>query len=125
VTALVRTWLVVGVLTGCSAALPAPNAAHVARLRPSDPAVNLHDLERGRTLYVERCSACHTLKEPQRYSTDEWVASMRKMEVEEGVVLEPTEARDIERYLVAMSSPVTPGARQSSTRSSTSPGTGR
>jgi mono/diheme cytochrome c family protein len=90
-------------LVGCGAALPEPNATHVARLRASDPSVSLGDLERGRSLYVARCASCHTLKEPRRFSAEAWVTALRKMEVEEGVELETTEARDIERYLVAMS----------------------
>ena len=90
-------------LAGCSAALPEPTATHVSRLRANDPSVSLGDLERGRSLYVARCTGCHTLKEPRRFSAEAWVTALEKMEVEEGVKLEATEARDIRRYLVAMS----------------------
>ena len=102
---LLHFCLIAGALAGCGAALPRPNASHVARLQARDPHVSLGDLERGRSLYVERCSSCHTLKEPRRHSTEEWILAMQKMEVEEGVKLEPSESRDIERYLVALSAP--------------------
>lgn len=95
--------LVTLALVGCGAALPEPNATHVARLQATDPSVSLDDLERGRSLYVARCASCHTLKEPRRFSSEAWVTALRRMEIEEGVKLETTEARDIERYLVAMS----------------------
>jgi mono/diheme cytochrome c family protein len=90
-------------LAGCGAALPEPTATHVARLRVNDPSVSLGDLERGRSLYVARCAGCHTLKEPRRFSAEAWVTALEKMEAQEGVKLEASESRDIQRYLVAMS----------------------
>jgi hypothetical protein len=88
----------------CSASLPEPDASHVARLRVLDESVTLEDLVRGRSLYVERCSGCHTLKNPRALTSEAWVGAVRTMQLEEGVVLGPSEARDIERYLVATSS---------------------
>lgn len=91
-------------LAGCSQSLPEPNAAHVAALVARGEKVELGELERGRSLYVSRCSSCHALKEPRQLSPDAWVTAMRKMETDEGVVLEKREALAIERYLVAVSS---------------------
>ena len=100
----VLRFLVLGVLAGCSAALPEPNASDVVRLRVSDADATLRDLERGRALYVARCGGCHTLKHPRSLTSEAWVLALRAMQVDEGVELEPSEARDIERYLVATSS---------------------
>jgi len=99
-----RGLLVLGVLVGCGATLPEPGASHVARLRAVDSGVTLESLERGRSLYVERCAGCHTLKDPRTLTSEAWVRAVRTMQVEEGVRLDPPDARDIELYLVATSS---------------------
>ncbi len=96
--------LLLGLAAGCSSALPKPEVAHVEALRQRGERVELGELERGRSLYVSRCSSCHALKEPRRLSPDTWVTEIRKMEIEEGVVLERNEALAIERYLVAVAS---------------------
>ena len=102
--AAARGLLVVGVLAGCSARLPGPDASQVEKLRAFDSGVTLSNLERGRSLYAERCAGCHTLKEPRSLTSEAWIRALRTMQVEEGVRLEPPDARDIERYLVATSS---------------------
>ena len=91
-------------VAGCTGALPEPEAAHVRALRARGEQVELGELERGRSLYVLRCSSCHALKEPHQLAPDAWVTAIRKMETEEGVVLERSEALAIERYLVAVAS---------------------
>ena len=91
-------------LAGCSGALPEPNVAHVEALRARGEQVELGELGRGRSLYVLRCSGCHALKEPRQLAPDAWVTAIRKMQTEEGVVLERSEALAIEHYLVAIAS---------------------
>lgn len=93
-----------GLVAACSGSLPEPGAAHVKALRERGERVELGELERGRSLYVLRCSSCHALKEPRRLSPDAWVTAIRKMETEEGVVLDRRESLSIERYLVAAAS---------------------
>ena len=93
-----------GVLAGCGAALPEPDASQVEKLRVTDAEVTLESLEHGRSLYVERCAGCHTLKDPRSLTSEAWLRALRSMQVDEGVRLEPPDARDIERYLVATSS---------------------
>jgi hypothetical protein len=102
--AAARGLLVAGVLAGCGAALPEPDASDVEKLGVIDSGVTLEHLEHGRSLYVARCAGCHTLKDPRSLTSEAWIRALRTMQVEEGVRLQASEARDIERFLVAMSS---------------------
>lgn len=52
----------------------------------------------GRTLYVRKCSACHTLHLPAAYPAERWPAIMEAMKGEAKLTEE--EARDIERYVL-------------------------
>lgn len=99
----VKTLVFVLGLAGCSSGLPQPSQEHVAALRTSDPNVDLAALERGRTLYVERCANCHTLRDPTSLPAHAWPAEVEKMRRDHGVMLEPDESRDIIRYLSATS----------------------
>lgn len=90
-------------LAGCSSGLPRPGSAHVAALRASDPSVDVPALDRGRTLYVERCANCHSLRDPTSLPAHAWPAEVEAMRRDHSVMLEEDEARDIVRYLSAVS----------------------
>jgi mono/diheme cytochrome c family protein len=90
-------------LAGCSSGLPHASEAHVAALRTSDPGVSVAGLERGRTLYVERCANCHSLRDPTSLPAHAWPAEVETMRRDHSVMLEDEEARDIVRYLSAVS----------------------
>lgn len=86
-------------VAACGSSFPHPSSADVATLRPSDPAVRLEDLERGRTLYMGKCGSCHLLHAPATIAPEEWPGKVTGMRSEGRVHLEDDEVRDIIRYL--------------------------
>lgn len=86
----------------CAAALrqPTPQDARSAAARWPD--TTLKDLERGRSLYVRRCSGCHTLHLPSERRADEWPTLVEKMSRK--ARLTPDQRVDITRFVVALAS---------------------
>ena len=91
-----------GVTGACAAALRQPSPRDVALLAPKWPQTTIKDLERGRSLYVRRCSGCHTLVLPKAYSPAEWPSFVDAMA--DKARLRPGEREDIVRFLVAVAS---------------------
>jgi len=42
--------------------------------------VPLEDLKTGRSLYVNKCAACHHLRLPNKYNEKQWVVILNKMQ---------------------------------------------
>jgi hypothetical protein len=90
-------------LSGCAATIPPPHPTTVdeSRARARWPATSLARLEQGRSLYVERCAACHILYAPSAHSSAEWPELLGEMA--EKAHLDPTEHDAVLQYLVTMS----------------------
>lgn len=84
----------------CAAALHHPSAPHVAAVAERWPETTLEDLKRGRSLYVRRCSGCHTLVLPETHSPADWPDYVDGMAAK--ARLRGGEREDIVRFLVAM-----------------------
>ena len=89
--------------SGCGSPFPHPSGAEVAALHPTDPAAKLEDLERGRTLYMSKCSSCHLLHPPSTIAPDAWPGKVARMQREGRVHLGDDDLRDIVRYVRAAS----------------------
>ena len=90
-------------LGACGAGLPHPTNQHLSIARQSEPNVSLADLERGRSLYVQKCGSCHALRAPQSLAPEQWRPEIEKMRTQQGVRLKSEEKEDINRYLAVMS----------------------
>jgi len=101
-TLLAPALLVAGlaVSTACAAALRHPSAPDTAAVAERWPGTTLQDLERGRSLYVRRCSGCHTLVLPETHSAADWPDYVDGMAGK--ARLHGGEREDIVRFLVAM-----------------------
>lgn len=66
-------------LAGCGAVIPRVTPALVSAAQQRDPTLDAPALERVRSLYVDRCSSCHSLSDPRDYSAAEWPEWMHKM----------------------------------------------
>jgi hypothetical protein len=60
-------------------AVPRPTDAHLARARARWPDTTQASLERGRELYVARCSGCHPLHPPATQPAARWAALVDEM----------------------------------------------
>ncbi len=94
--------LTAALAAACAAALRHAASADVTLVAPQWPGTTVEDLERGRRLYVRRCSSCHTLILPSAHAPDEWPVLVDAMA--EKARLKPAQREDIVRFLVAVSS---------------------
>lgn len=96
---------VVGVLAvACASVLPAPTQSDAQVAKQRWPRASLGELERGRSLYVDKCAGCHALKLPHELEPEQWIEEVREMRAENGVELSDGEAESIAAYLFSVSS---------------------
>lgn len=94
--------VILALAVGCAALRhPTPGDASLASARW--PGTTMADLERGRAVYVRRCSACHTLVLPTAHSAEEWPVLVDAMT--EKARLTPEQREDVTRFLVALAPP--------------------
>ena len=86
--------------------VPAVTPADAQRAQQRWPGTDVAQLERGRALFMDRCSACHVPPSPSSLPADQWHAQVEEMQVRAG--LEPPQAELVERYLVTMATQVSP-----------------
>jgi mono/diheme cytochrome c family protein len=91
-----------GATAACAAALRHPSPQDAVRLAPQWPGTTLEDLERGRRLYVRRCSGCHNLALPSAFPPEKWPGLVVEMAAK--ARLGPGERDDVVRFLVAVAS---------------------
>lgn len=60
--------------SACASSLPRPTEEHAAAA-----GVARAELERGRAKYVDRCSSCHALFQPQRFPASTWQEMVTEM----------------------------------------------
>jgi len=82
-------------------AVPHPTEAHLARARARWPDTTAASLERGRELYVARCSGCHPLHPPSTQPAARWAVVLDQMAPR--AKLSPEERELVLRYLTATS----------------------
>ncbi len=75
VTITIMILVLTVVIIACTSALYVPTA------NQETASVSITDLQAGRKLYIQKCSGCHTLFLPEKYTKDEWHYWINKMEV--------------------------------------------
>jgi cytochrome c5 len=91
-----------GVSVACAASLRHPLPQDATFLAPRWPGTTIEDLDRGRSLYVRRCSGCHNLILPGAHQPEDWPRLVDDMS--EKARLRPGERDDVVRFLVALAS---------------------
>ena len=86
-----------GFTLACAGALPPVTPALVERAVSRWPDSSEASLKRGRRLFVDRCSGCHSLVLPRQHSEEEWVEWLDAMQ--ERARLTPQERELVMRYL--------------------------
>lgn len=61
------------------AAVPTPTNTDVARVSERYPGTTLGELERGRGLYLSRCTSCHAPVEPASIPVERWPEEVSEM----------------------------------------------
>jgi mono/diheme cytochrome c family protein len=88
-------------LLGCAARIPPPTDADVLRASARFPGTTLESLARGRNLYFDHCSSCHSLQRPTSQPAAAWPKFVREMT--ERAKLDEPQAEALIRYLVVAS----------------------
>jgi cytochrome c5 len=93
----------------CSPKIVAPTQADVERAVAKYPTATLAQLTQGHDLYVANCGMCHGLKNPKSESATAWPGIVEdmagKVNKKAGAgTLDDAKKKNIEQYLVAMSS---------------------
>jgi hypothetical protein len=90
-------------LAGCAGTskVPVPTAKHVELAGRNGQVTTLQTLKVGRSLYIGRCGACHSLKEPGLLTPAEWPEMVGRMA--ENAKVNEDQQRAITQYLVAVS----------------------
>ena len=89
-----------GMTAACSGTLRHPTLQDAELLASRWPGTTVADLERGRSLYVRRCSGCHNLYRPQDYTPERWPRLVDEMAHK--ARLTGAERDDMVRFLVAV-----------------------
>lgn len=66
---LIYTFLI---LAGCSTTLRLPSENDLVYAKQIDRSMNLDSLKEGYDLYIHKCSSCHFLYQPAKYSEQKW-----------------------------------------------------
>jgi cytochrome c5 len=91
-------------LVACAGTLiPRVRDADVARVQAVQPDVSRAALERGRSLYLAKCTSCHQPYTPASRPLEQWHKDVAEMSELAG--LEPDEAQLILTYLGAFARP--------------------
>jgi cytochrome c556 len=88
---------------GCAAALAQPTAEDARRAVLQWPDATLDELERGRKIYVARCSSCHDLYLPRDETPSKWPGILDAMGAR--CKLSSVERRAVERFLTTLAEP--------------------
>lgn len=80
--------------------MPPVTAADATRASSTWPEITLAELDRGRDLYIARCSTCHLPVEPTKIAPAAWPGHIAEMK--DRAHLTGDEAQRIERYVVTI-----------------------
>lgn len=108
-------------IAGCagSGSIPAPTAKNVEYAGRNGQVTTLAALKVGRSLYIGRCSSCHSLKAPAALTPADWPEMVQRMA--DNAKLTEDQERAITQYLVSVSglahdSTATPGPAPATAR---------
>ncbi len=82
----------------CTSGVPHPTALDAEAAAQRWPGATLAELDRGRSLFVARCSSCHPLPLPESVDAERWSEVVDDMAIP--AHLDTESARLITRYLV-------------------------
>src|SRR6186713_1283699 len=97
-------------VVACGAsATPAPIQADVARIENRFPGTTLAELEKGRSVYLSRCTSCHAPVAPDSVPVDRWPHEVSEMSERAHL---GTDEPLVVKYLVAQALRAEPGVQE-------------
>lgn len=87
-------------MVACSPQLLMPLSSDADRAQQRYPGIDSVALAQGRNFYILKCSSCHQLYKPEKFTLQQWENLFPEMEVE--AKLTPAESESISRYLNVM-----------------------
>ena len=100
--------LAAAVACGASAA-PEPRMADVALLEDRFPGTTLAELEKGRSIYLSRCTSCHAPVAPDSIPVERWPHEVSEMSERARL---GTDEPLVVKYLVAQALRAEPGVQE-------------
>jgi cytochrome c5 len=89
-------------LVACAPSAPKVTPVHATWASAQWPGTTSADLERGRTVFVAKCSGCHLPPAPDSLTPAQWPAQIAEMSERANLVAD--ERTLIERYVIAVAS---------------------
>lgn len=76
--------LIFGLVMLVNLAYTAPNVApptseQLAKLKSADPSIDTTAVQNGYNVFAEKCQKCHKLKDPAKFTTEDWNKILPKM----------------------------------------------
>jgi len=86
-------------LGACATQMPAPSQADATRIAMEWPGTTVETLARGRTAYLDHCTACHAAYTPDAHPAAVWRKIVAEMAPRSR--LDHRTSEDVVRYLIA------------------------
>ena len=90
----------VGMWLGCASQVPHATPQQIEAALQNWPGIDAETLDRGRSVYVARCSGCHNLYPPVSIEAAKWPGIVDDMSERSG--LSAGQKEDLLRYLVTV-----------------------
>ena len=87
-------------MMSCSGSIPEPTPAQIDWANSTWQNTTAETLQRGRTLYITKCSGCHSVITPTSVSSDKWLEILPGMFKKSKV--ESAESELIKKYLLTV-----------------------
>lgn len=89
------------VVSACGTTLLIPNETDVVRVSDKFSGYTLAELNEGKTLYEVNCQKCHGLKDPKKYTEEQWNKIVPPMAKKAKIDAQQEET--IRKYVITMS----------------------
>lgn len=69
---IILTFAAAVILASCAVKLVTPTQPDVDRMQAKYPGYTLEELNQGKSMFEQHCTECHKLKNPTKFSEQEW-----------------------------------------------------
>ena len=95
-------WILLLLLAACSSKLVIPASFDLPKMQEKVPSMTTEKANNGHNIYVKRCSSCHHLHDPGKYTEKDWNTILTKM-LPKAKITDTTDQRVLSDYLRSLS----------------------